>query len=256
MPQLGSSPRNVWTVTEQKVDLVRPVLPPRSLAIAAQPQDIVLDLNRTAMLVIDMQNDFCNSEGWVAHKGIDITPVQAPIPVLNRLLPALRSLNVPIIWINWGHRPDRLNLSPTAIHAGSHDGPHLTYCDPAPSGRGKILCQNHWGAAVVSDLPIEPNDIQVYKYRFSGFWDNELDSILRNLGVTTLLYSGVNIDRCLFSTLIDGSFLGYDSVLIEDAAATISPQFVSDAIVFLVRQIYGFTTQSEVFVQATEILEA
>ena len=247
MPQLGTSPTNVWTVTAQEVDLVRPVVPPRRFAIAAQPQNIVLDLNRTAMLILDMQNDFCDPEGWFASKGVDISPVLAPIPVLNRLLPVLRSLHVPIIWINWGNRPDRLNLNPTIMHAGSRDGLGLNYGDRAPSGRGDILCRDSWGAAITPALPVEPTDIQVHKYLLSGFCDNELDSILRNLGVTTLLYGGINLDRCLFATLQDGSFLGYDSILIEDATATVSPQYVSDAILFLIRQMYGFTVRSEGF---------
>ncbi|MCU0566859.1 MAG: cysteine hydrolase family protein [Oculatellaceae cyanobacterium Prado106] len=250
MPHLGTSPTNLWTVSDRTVDLVRPVIPPRRLTISARPQDVILDLNRTALLILDMQNDFCDPEGWFASKGVDIRPIQAVIPVLNRLLPVLRSLHIPILWINWGNRPDRLNLSPSLLHAGNPNGAGLGYGDRAPSGRGEILRQDSWGSEITAALQVEPSDIQVYKYRFSGFWDNELDSILRNLGITTLLYGGINLDRCLFATLQDGSFLGYDSLLIQDAAATVSPQYVSDAIVFLIHQIYGFTTQSEAFLEA------
>jgi ureidoacrylate peracid hydrolase len=64
----------------------------------------------------------------------------------------------------------------------------------------------------------------VHKHRLSGFWDNELDSVLRNLGITTLMFTGINLDRCLFATLMDASFLGYDCLVVEDATSTVSPQ--------------------------------
>ena len=57
------------------------------------------------MLVIDMQNDFCHPDGWLAHIGVDVTPARTPINPLTNLLPKLRSHAVPIIWINWGKRP-------------------------------------------------------------------------------------------------------------------------------------------------------
>src|SRR5579875_1156232 len=112
MLPLGSSPRNQWRVSAEAVDLTRTPREPRRLAIAATPQRLTLDLARTAMLVIDMQNDFCHPEGWLGQIGVDVAPARAPIAPLARLLPALRRQDVPVLWVNWGNRPDRLNLSP------------------------------------------------------------------------------------------------------------------------------------------------
>lgn len=78
----------------------------------------------------------------------------------------------------------------------------------------------------------------------SGFWDTPLDSILRNLRLDTLLFSGVNADQCVLHTLADANFLGYDTILLEDATATTSPRFCMDATLYNVRQIFGFTTTS------------
>jgi nicotinamidase-related amidase len=98
---------------------------------------------------------------------------------------------------------------------------------------------------VVDELAPDPGDIRVDKYRMSGFWDTPLDSILRNLGVTTLLFCGVNADQCVLHTLADGNFLGYDTLLIEDCTATTSPAFCWEATLYNVKQIFGFTVSSQ-----------
>ncbi len=111
MRTLGSAPANQWRVAPDLVDMTRPSLPPRPLSIAAAPQNIVIDLNRTGMIVVDMQNDFCTRGGWLDHIGVDVGPARRPIGPLQSLLPVLRGHGIPIVWLNWGNRPDRLNLA-------------------------------------------------------------------------------------------------------------------------------------------------
>jgi nicotinamidase-related amidase len=78
----------------------------------------------------------------------------------------------------------------------------------------------------------------------SSFWDTPLDSILRNVGVTTLLFAGVNADQCVFCTLQDANFLGYDCVLVSDCSATTSPGFCWEATLYNVKQCFGFVAAS------------
>ena len=106
MTPLGSSGLNQWRVSKTQVDLVRRPSEPRPVTLEAMPQTVTLDLGRTAILVIDMQNDFCHPEGWLAHIGVDVTPARSPIPALSKALPALRERSVPVLWVNWGNRPD------------------------------------------------------------------------------------------------------------------------------------------------------
>ena len=73
------------------------------------------------------------------------------------------------------------------------------------------MTEGSWSAAIVDELTPEPSDILVDKYRMSGFWDTPLDSILRNLGVATVFFAGVNADQCVLATLMDANFLGYDT---------------------------------------------
>ena len=88
-----------------------------------------------------------------------------------------------------------------------------------------MLERGSWSASIVDELAPAPSDIQVAKYRMSGFQDTMLDSILRNLNVTTLLFAGVNADQCVLCTLQSANFLGYDCFLIEDCSATTSPDY-------------------------------
>jgi nicotinamidase-related amidase len=87
----------------------------------------------------------------------------------------------------------------------------------------------------------------------SGFRDTALDSILRNLGVSTLLFAGVNMDQCVLCTLQEANFHGYDCILLEDCAATTSPSFCAEATVYNVRQCFGFVTGSSTILAALPI---
>jgi nicotinamidase-related amidase len=232
------------------VDMVRPPVAPRPLSFAAAPQDVTIDLARSAMIVIDMQNDFCDPRGWLAHIGIDVTPARAPIAPLNALLAPLRQVGVPIIWVNWGNRPDKLNLSPSLLHVYKPTGVGVGLGDRLPGNGAKVLEAGSWAAAIVDDLLVDPGDIHVAKYRMSGFWDTALDSILRNLGVSTLLFGGVNADQCVLCTLQDANFLGYDCVLVADCAATTSPGFCMEATLYNVKQCFGFVARSRSLLDA------
>ncbi|MBN8490840.1 MAG: isochorismatase family protein [Burkholderiales bacterium] len=249
MQALGSAPHNRWHVDAEHADLVRPLRPARPVSLPAQPQHLRFDLARSAILVVDMQNDFCHADGWLASIGVDVQPARTPIAPLQRLLPALRAAHVPVLWVNWGNRPDKLNLSPSLLHVYK---PHGTGCglgDALPNGAA-VLQAGSWAAAVVDELAPQPEDIRVDKYRMSGFWDTPLDAILRNLGVRTLLFAGVNADQCVLCTLQDANFLGYDCLYIEDCCATTSPDYCLQATLYNVRQCFGFTLQSEALTRA------
>jgi ureidoacrylate peracid hydrolase len=235
---------NYWGVSRDHVDMVRCASPSRPLTFAATPQSVTLDLSRTALVVVDMQNDFCHRDGWLSHIGVDIAPARRPIEPLRAMLPMLRARDVPIIWLNWGNRPDRLNLSPGVLHVYNPDGAGIGLGDPLPGSGSAILEKSSWSAAVVDELPVVESDIRIDKYRMSGFWDTPLDSILRNLRIDTLLFAGVNADQCVFCTLTDANCLGYDCIFLEDCCATTSPSFCWDATLYNIRQCFGFVATS------------
>jgi nicotinamidase-related amidase len=242
---LGSTARNRWSVSETRANLVRQPMPRRPITVAADGKLVTFDLARTAIIVVDMQNDFCHPEGWLAYCGVDVAPVQAPIEPLQALLPVLRNHDVPVIWVNWGNRPDQLNLSPALLHVYKPSGAGVGLGDPLPRSGAKVLERGSWSAAIVDELAVAPSDIHVAKYRMSGFQDTELDSILRNLGVATLMFAGVNADQCVLCTLQDANFRGYDCLLVADCAATTSPDYCMAATIYNVRQCFGFVIRSQ-----------
>jgi nicotinamidase-related amidase len=86
----------------------------------------------------------------------------------------------------------------------------------------------------------------------SGFWDTPLDSILKNLGRTTLLFAGVNADQCVMTTLQDANFLSYDCILVKDCTATTSPDYCWQATLYNVNQCFGFVTDSNALLRTVE----
>ena len=241
----GPAPHNAWTLAGGRVSLVRAPKRPRPVQMPAEPQPIDFDLARSALVVVDMQNDFCHPEGWFAQKGIGIRAARKPIAAIARLLPAWRAAGGAVVWLNWGIRADRLNLSPTVQFKGKRSAEGVGYAEHSPIDHGPSLVQGEWGAQVIDELAVAPGDITVHKHRLSGFWDNELDSVLRQQGITTLLFAGINTDRCVFSTLQDANFLGYDCVLLKDACGTPSPAYVTRGIHFIVQQLHGFVATAE-----------
>ncbi|HIK29287.1 MAG: cysteine hydrolase family protein [Oscillatoriaceae bacterium SKW80] len=237
-------PPNAWAVDAEIADITRPPLEPQVVALSTETKKLYIDLAKTAILVIDMQNDFCHPDGWLAHMGVDITPTRAPIKPLQELLPALRSANIPVIWVNWGNRPDLLNISASLLHVYNPTGDGIGLGAPLPKNQAPVLTAGSWAAAVVEELEQKPEDIRVDKYRMSGFWDTPLDSILRNIGKTTLLFAGVNADQCVMTTLQDANFLGYDCILVKDCTATTSPEYCWLATLYNVKQCFGFVTDS------------
>ena len=241
--KLGFLP-NAWEVNQTFADITRPEKTPKPVILATETKTLRCDLSKAAIIVIDMQNDFCHPDGWLAHIGVDVTPARQPIAPLQQLLPQFRTAGVPIIWLNWANRPDLLNISAGLLHVYNPTGEGVGLGDSLPSNGAKVLMKGSWAAAVVEELEQLPEDIQVDKYRMSGFWDTPLDSILRNLGLTTIFFAGVNADQCVLSTLCDANFLGYDCILVQDCTATTSPEYCWLATLYNVQQCFGFVTDS------------
>jgi nicotinamidase-related amidase len=248
--QLGIGRHNCWWATETEVDMATPSSPPVVVTIPSLPQKVTIDLRRSALIIIDMQNDFCAAGGWVDHIGADYRPDRAPIEPLQKLVPALRAAEVPVIWVNWGNRPDLANMPPNQIHLYKPKGVGVGLGDPLPRSGARVLEKDSWAAAVVDELEQKPEDFKVDKHRISGFWDTHLDSILRNLGTRSIFFAGVNTDQCVLHSLSDANFLGYGCILVEDCCATTSPDFCAEAAIWNVKKCFGFVTDSAAVIKA------
>ncbi|SAK66508.1 isochorismatase hydrolase [Caballeronia arationis] len=241
---LGVFAQTRWSATQTLVDMAPTTPSPRIATLDSEPQQVRFDIEKAAVVVIDMQNDFCTKGGWVAHLGGDYEADRAPIAPLQRLLPIARRQGVPVIWVNWGNRPDLANMPPNQLHLYKPTGTGIGLGEPLPGHGARVLEKDSWAAAVVDELAPEPQDIRVDKYRISGFWDTPLDSILRNLGTRTVFFAGVNTDQCVLHTLTDANFLGYGCVMLSDCCATSSPAFCTEATIWNVKKCFGFVATS------------
>ena len=166
---------------------------------------------KTALIVVDVQNDFCHPEGVSAQKGHDVSAAVEMTPRLRILLERARSTGMKIVFIQTTH-----DLSVDSVVWNTRAGD----VDPAPYQPN--CATGSWGAEFYEVGP-ETGDTVVIKHRYSAFAGTDLDVVLKTAGVESLLFTGVATNVCVESTLRDGLFLDYNVTLIEDCCAAYSP---------------------------------
>jgi ureidoacrylate peracid hydrolase len=191
----------------------------RSVTIEARPEAITLDLSQTAVVVVDMQNDFGAKGGMLDLAGIDISPNQAVIEPTGRVLAAARQAGITVVYLKMGYQADLSDLgaaeTPNRIRHPSVGTPVA-----GPDGRtSRVLIRDTWSTAIVDELSPHPSDVVLYKTRYSGFYGTELDGVLRSRGVRSLIVTGWTTSVCVESTIRDAFFRDYRCVLVEDCAA-------------------------------------
>src|SRR4051812_39636847 len=191
------------------------------LKLDARPEPLELDPGRVAMIVIDAQNDFASPGGMFERAGIDISGIAAAARATRPVLTAVRAAGIPVVYVNMEHAPDLSD-------AGPPEGPHRVKHRPlalgdaidAPDGSAsRILVRETWNTRNVADLAPQPGDIVVSKHRYSGFFETELDDVLRGLAVTHLLVAGCTTSVCVESTVRDATFRDYACVVLEDCTS-------------------------------------
>ncbi|MDB5621460.1 MAG: nicotinamidase-like amidase [Devosia sp.] len=217
----------------------------------AELKPFVDDLTRGALVVIDMQNDFCAPGGWTDQSGQDHTRCRTAIPGVQRALEAARRHGMWVIWVYWHNRPDLRNLGAPTLYAFKHEPDQRGIGEDL--ARGPVLTSGAWGAEIVDELKplMREEDVHIEKVRMSGFYGTHLDQVLRTQGITTLYLAGVNIDQCVTTTMEDACFRDYNAVLLEDACATSSPDYCRQAVVYNAKNCWGFVMDTQAFANPT-----
>jgi ureidoacrylate peracid hydrolase len=191
------------------------------VTLQSRPQPVEIDPRRSAVLVIDMQNDFGSPDGMFGRTGVDISGIAAAADATQPVLRASRDAGVPIVYVKMEHAADLSDVGP-------EDGPHWIKHLPlhvgdemlAPDGSaGRILIRDTWNTAILDALAPEPGDHVVSKQRYSGFFQTDLDDVLRGLGAKHLLITGCTTSVCVESTVRDAMFRDYSCVVLEDCTA-------------------------------------
>lgn len=180
----------------------------------------------TALIVIDMQRDFCAPGGYADQAGLDVTRLRAPIPAIQALLAGARARGLLVLHTREGHRSDLSDLPPLKRQRAEAAGAPIGSQGPL----GKLLVRGEYGHDLIDELQPLPGEPVIDKPGYSAFASTDLDLLLRNRGITELIVTGVTTEVCVSSTLRSAVDLGYHCILVSDACASADPELHAAAL--------------------------
>lgn len=209
------------------------------------------DISRSALIIVDMQNDFVHPDGGFAYRarenperGWDMQFVMGTIPHVRRLADAFRDAGYPVIHIATTHKSDYSDAQ----------WPH--WRSGWSSGNRTFLVEGTWGAQIVDDLKPRKNEHLLVKKGYGGFSNTPLDTILRNMGVTTCVVAGVTTCVCVSTTVRGGVEHNYRMILVEDAVAELDRDLHAAEVKILGRAFADVTTTDGMIAMLTDISKA
>jgi ureidoacrylate peracid hydrolase len=212
--------------------------------IPAEPEPISVDLSRTALLIVDMQNAFASPGGMLDLAGIDVTHARDAVANARLVRDAAYSAGMAVIYLTIGWPAD-------GSTAGGPDSPNprkelaLRLMQERSELRGKLLTFGTWDFQIVDELAPLPTDIVIVKSRYSGFHGTNLDSVLRGRGIRNLLFAGIASNVCVESTIRDAYFNEYWPIMIADATMPAGPSEIHKATIYNVKTFFGWVANAE-----------
>lgn len=198
--------------------------------------------DNTAVLVIDMQQDFLAADGYFGIMGYSTAAARAIIEPVTRIVSALRALGVQIIYTREGHRPDLADLTAMKRQRSASMGAAIG--SPGPLGRFLVRGQSGWD--LIPEMAPQSSDVLLDKPGNGSFYGTDLDQILRSRGIRKLVLTGVTTDVCVHSTLREANDRGFECLLLEDCCAASDPELHRAAVEMTLREggIFGAVATS------------
>jgi ureidoacrylate peracid hydrolase len=219
------------------------------ISLEARPEAITFAPEKTALIVVDMQNAYASPGGYLDLAGFDVSATRPVIDNINTAVAAARAAGMLIIWFQNGWDDEY-------VEAGGPGSPNfhksnaLKTMRKQPELQGKLLAKGGWDYQLVDELVPHPGDIVLPKPRYSGFFNTPLDSLLRGRGIRHLVFTGIATNVCVESTLRDGFFLEYFGVVLADATHQAGPEFAQKAALFNIETFFGWVSTVAEFCDA------
>lgn len=209
--------------------------------LAAEPTPIGIDPARTAVVVIDMQRDFLEPGGFCETLGNDVSMLRSAIAPCASLLAAARGLGMLVIHTREGHRPDMTDAPIAKVERGA---PSKRIGDTGPMGR--ILIRGEPGHDIVDELAPAPGEPVLDKPGKGAFYQTDLELMLRNRGIDTLLVAGVTTEVCVHTTVREANDRGFRCVVLGDCCGSYFPEFHEIGLKMIAAQggIFGWVSDS------------
>jgi nicotinamidase-related amidase len=214
---------------------------PEPAAIPAAPYPFSLDPATTALVIIDMQRDFLLPGGFGALLGNDVSLLTAVIDPLATVLAAAREAGMLVIHTREGHRPDLSDCPPSKLARG-----HLATPIGSEGPNGRILVRGEEGHGIIDELaPIE-GEVILDKPGKGAFYATDLELLLRNAGITSLVVTGVTTEVCVHTTVREGNDRGFECLVLSDCVGSYFPEFQEVGLRMIAAQggIFGWVASS------------
>ncbi len=211
------------------------------VTVEAEPEPLVIDTARTAIVVIDMQRDFLEPGGFGESLGNDVSLLQRAVAPIQALLAGARQRGMLVIHTREGHRPDMTDAPRAKVERGA---PSLRIGAPGPMGR--ILIRGEKGHDIVDSLKPLPGEPVIDKPGKGAFYATDLGSILQHRGIEVLIVCGVTTEVCVHTTVREGNDRGYQCLVPGDCCASYFPEFHEMGLKMIKAQggIFGWVSDS------------
>ncbi|HTZ04003.1 MAG TPA: isochorismatase family cysteine hydrolase [Xanthobacteraceae bacterium] len=209
--------------------------------LEAEPSPLLVDLDRAALIIIDMQRDFLEPGGFGAALGNDVSRLQAAVAPCRAVLNEARRLGVSVIHTREGHRPDLSDAPPHKVERGD---PSMRIGARGPMGR--ILVRGEPGHDIIPELyPVEGEPV-IDKPGKGAFYQTDLELMLRNGGIDTLFVAGVTTEVCVNTTVREANDRGLRCIVLGDCCGSYFPEFHQAGLAMIKAQggIFGSVTGS------------